>query len=390
VDHIDVTLADLEGTVNSRNDFIDFVRDNDRRRHDDSKVQGLQQQIDELRQGMREIVSRHARLEEHLKTSESAAAQDRIALDQHRHEVSQAAQARQLDEARVRQQLSELSTRIDDATKPIRTLQAHVSELIDTVRKFRDEDTDVDHRIEELRTSIDHVAAYSERQVVINQAHRDAVDTMRNEIERVQREMHRTDDSVKIVEHDVRRRVAEVQQEVRSLETRFEDHSGLWQSLQIQIDEAREYARQFPPQIEAIDVVIERIEEHITAFNVQAKERDELTAHRIEEVREAIEVEQRQSHEIEELRHQRLEQRFEELEQIDRELSYRINMFEMQLDEFRQEDDRMRRELWYLHEQRVRIRLEQVQAELESVRESRREAERRMERSRDRDQEDER
>jgi chromosome segregation ATPase len=369
--------------VNSRNDFLDFVRENDRRKHDDSKVQTLQQQLDELRQTTRELAARHARLEEHLKVAESAAAQDRIALEQHRHDVSQAAQARQLDEARVRQQLSELSTRIDDSTKPIRTLQAHVGELIDTVRRFRDDDSDVDRRIDELRAVIDHVAAYSERQVAINQGHRDSVQVLRGEIERLQRDLHHTDDSVKIVEHDVRRRVAEVQQDIQNLDTRFQDHAGLWQSLQVQIDEGREFTKAFPAQFEAIDVVLERLDEHLTLINVQARERDDLVSERIEEVREAFEQQLNEVRQIEDLRHQRLDQRFDELEQIDRELSYRINLVEMQLDDLRQEDDRLRRELWYLNEQRVRIRLEQVQEELERVREARREAERRADRARD-------
>jgi chromosome segregation ATPase len=369
--------------VNSRNDFLDFVRENDRRKHDDSKVQGLQQQLDELRQTTRELAARHARLEEHLKVAESAAAQDRIALEQHRHDVSQAAQARQLDDARVRQQLSELSTRIDDSTKPIRSLQAHVGELIDTVRRFRDDDSDVDRRIDELRTVIDHVAAYSERQVVINQSHRDSVEVLRGEIDRLQRDLHQTADSVKIAEHDARRRVAEVQQDIQNLDTKFQDHAGLWQSLQVQIDEAREFTKAFPARFEAIDAVLERLDEHLTLINTQSRERDDLVSGRIEEVREAFEQQLNEVREIEDLRHQRLDQRLDELEQIDRELSYRINLVEMQLDDLRQEDDRLRREFWYLNEQRVRVRLEQVQEELERVREARREAERRADRARD-------
>ncbi len=60
---------------------------------------------------MRELASRQLRLEEQIRGGDVALTQQLIALfEQHRHDVSQATQARQLEEARVRQHLTDLST----------------------------------------------------------------------------------------------------------------------------------------------------------------------------------------------------------------------------------------------------------------------------------------
>jgi chromosome segregation ATPase len=363
--------------MSARNDFLGSVRDNDKRRRDDSAQVGLQQQVDELRSAIRELTNRCARIEENIKAGQSAAAQDRLALEQHQHEVAQAAQARQVEEARVRQALSDLSTRIEDSTRPIRTLQAHVSELIETVRRFRDEDTDVDKRLEELRSNVDYLSAHHERQIVNTQALRDQIEAVRSEVESAQRDIHHTEDSVKVVDHEIRRRANELRQEIEALDVKFKDYGSVWQTIQVQVDAVREVAE---GQIGRIDSLEDEVGQFDGAFDRiyhQTKERDDENAQRIEEVRQHLE------HDVEELRtnqdqrYQRIETRIDDLEHLDRELGYRINILEMALDELRQEDARLRRELWYLHEQRVRARMEQIQEEMEQVREARREAERR-------------
>jgi chromosome segregation ATPase len=369
--------------MSSGNGYVDFVRDDEQRRREDSQQYGMQQQIDELRQVIRELATRCARLEDQLKASQSAAAQDRLALEQHQHEVAQAAQARQLEEARVREQLVELSKRIDDSTRPIRALQAHVSELIEAVRRFRDEDTDVDKRIEELRSLTDHLSAHNERQLVNLQALRDQIESVRGEIERTQRDQHQTNDSVKIVEHEFKRRLKELYQEIQAYDTKFRDYSSVWQTLQVQIDAVKEAAESQFGRFDQIEVDIEQVAGEIQRNVVLTRERDEMNSQRIEEVRQRLDHDVQDLRDSDEQRRQRIDSRIDDLEQLDREVSYRVNMLEMTLDELRQDDARVRRDLWYLHEQRVRTRMEQIQEELEQVREARREAERRWSMSAD-------
>ncbi|HUZ02832.1 MAG TPA: hypothetical protein VMU89_21025 [Thermomicrobiaceae bacterium] len=375
--------------MTSRSDFTDSVREDDRRKREEARIQALQTQLDEARNLSRELMSRQLRLEEQLKSGEAALAQHRLALEQHRHEVSQTAQARQLEEARVRQQLSELGSRIDDSTRPIRSLQAHVSELIETVRRRRDDDGHETKRFDEIHALIDHLAAHGERQVGVSQSLRESIDAVRSELERLQRDLIRTDDGVRIVEQELRRRFAEVVQVAENLGSRMDQELGGIGALQAQIDALREDASLIDPQFASLRDWSQRLESEIARFHAQALERDEITAERVEEVRQQFEGRLQDLAVIGDQRYERVNQRVDHLEEVDRELGYGIKLLEMHLEELRQMDRRLRRELWYLHEQRARLRFEQAQHEMESVIEARRDAERQDtgERSQDRRQE---
>ena len=83
---------------------------------------------------VRELLSRQGRNEEQFRNYEVGLAQVRAAVDQHRHEVAQTSQARAMEDGRVRQQLTELDARIEETGKPIRSIQAHVAEVVETLR----------------------------------------------------------------------------------------------------------------------------------------------------------------------------------------------------------------------------------------------------------------
>ncbi|MDQ3412150.1 MAG: hypothetical protein M3509_08520, partial [Chloroflexota bacterium] len=98
-------------------------RQDDERRRDEARAVTAQNQIDELRQVLRELSSRQIRQEEQGKLGEGGLAQLRILLDQFRQEFQQSAQARALDENRTRQQVGDLEARLEDQTRPIRSIQ---------------------------------------------------------------------------------------------------------------------------------------------------------------------------------------------------------------------------------------------------------------------------
>lgn len=363
--------------MGSRSDFVNVVRDEDRRKREEAKIQHVQQQLDESRHMARELLSRLLRLEEQFKASEAAWAQHRLALDQHKHEVAQAGQARQLEEARVRQQLNDLAVRIEDSTRPIRSLQAHVAELVETVRRQREDTGHDTKKYDELRGLIEHLAAHNERQISVAQSLRDSIDAVRHEVERQQREILRTDDAVRIVEQELRRRVAELVQQLENMQLRMQDEFGSVRAVEAQVSELRDFLETIDPQFEGIRETQERFEADVARFHAQAVERDELAAERLEEIRQQFDLQVRDLHEIADQRYERANHRVDELEEVDRSLSYRITMIEMHLDELRQVDERLRREMWYLNEQRARLRLEQAQHELEAITEMRREADQR-------------
>jgi hypothetical protein len=76
-------------------------------------------------------------------------------------------------------------------------------------------------------------------------------------------------------------------------------------------------------------------------------------------------------------RFERITARTEQLDEIDRELAYRLSLTEMQLEELTRVEQRLRREMWQLNEQRARLNLEQAQHEYDSVMDARRQAEQR-------------
>ncbi len=364
--------------MTARNDLREVARDDERRRRDEAKIQTLQAQIDELRNIMRESASRQLRLEDQLKASEANGAQYRIALEQHRHEVSQSAQARQLEEARVRQQLSDLSTRIEDSTRPIRSIQAHVGELLETTRRQRDDVSHDSKRYDDLRALIDHLGAHSERQVAVSQTLRDSIENLRVELERQQRDVLRIDDATKIVDQDGRRRLTEVIQQIENVNVRIADEFGGVNAVTTRVDDLEKTLANVWPNFDALREAQQRLEGEIVRYHEQAVERDDLAADRIEESRQQAEAQLNNLDIATTQRFERLTARTEQLDEVDRDLAYRLTIIEMQLEELNRVDQRLRRELWYVNEQRARLRLEQAQQELEQVTDARRQAEQRM------------
>src|SRR4051812_43830129 len=141
--------------MSTRPDMRDTLREDDRRRRDEAKIVALQQQLDEMRSLTRELVARQGRNEEQFKQYELALAQLRAASDSHRHEITQTFQARQLEDGRIRQALTELDARIEETGKPIRSLQAHITEILETIRRGRDETDDDQRRYNELKSMLE-------------------------------------------------------------------------------------------------------------------------------------------------------------------------------------------------------------------------------------------
>jgi chaperonin cofactor prefoldin len=76
-----------------------------------------------------------------------------------------------------------------------------------------------------------------------------------------------------------------------------------------------------------------------------------------------------------EQRHERLGERIDDLNEAHRDLGFRISQLSGHLDELRLVDAGVRRDLWLLNEQRVRLRLDQAQQELDLIAAQRRDAE---------------
>jgi len=351
------------------------VRLEDERRRDEARFTALQNQVDELRQAMRELVTRRGRDEELLRHHESAAAQNRLAIDQLRQETQQSAQARALDENRTRQQIVDLDARIEDVGRPIRSLQAHVVELIDAERLKADDTAQYRQRDDELQTQIEHLSAHVDRSGVLIHQVRDSVEAVREETDVLRRDIVRAEDSIKIVDQEARRRGAAIAQEGETVTSRIDELRSDLGHLFDLIDDTRRSIVHVDPSLEELREVDAAIRQEFGRAQGQNVERHELVLERVEDMRGDIDARFVDVRQALEQRHERLSERIEDLNEVHRELGFRITQLSGQLDELRLVDSALRRDLWLINEQQVRLRLDQAQKELDLITAQRKDSE---------------
>jgi chromosome segregation ATPase len=351
------------------------MRQDDERRRDEARLAALQNQVDELRQAMREVLSRQGREEELLKHYESATAQNRLAIEQARQEMQQSAQARAIDETRTRQQIVDMDARVEDLTRPIRSLQAHVMELIEAARQKADDTSEYKQRDDALQAQIEHLSAHVDRTGVLIHQARDSIEATREETDGLRRDIVRAEDSIKIVDQDARRRVADVAQAGETITARIDELRSDLGHLFDLIDDTRRSIVHIDPALEELRGVDVAVRQELGRVQAQGVERHELLQERVEDMRGDIDARFADVRLALEQRHERLAERIDGLNDAHRELGFRISQLAGQLDELRLVDAAVRRDVWLLNEQRVRLRLDQAQQELDLIAAQRRDAE---------------
>lgn len=351
------------------------MRQDDERRRDEARLAAMQNQVDELRQAMREVLSRQGREEELLKHYESATAQNRLAIEQARQEMHQSAQARAIDETRTRQQIVDMDARVEDLTRPIRSLQAHVMELIEAARQKADDTSEYKQRDDALQAQIEHLSAHVDRTGVLIHQARDSIAATREETDGLRRDIVRAEDSIKIVDQDARRRVAELAQAGETITARIDELRSDLGHLFDLIDDTRRSIVHIDPALEELRGVDVAVRQELVRVQAQGVERHELLQERVEDMRGDVDARFSDVRLALEQRHERLAERIDGLNDAHRELGFRISQLSGQLDELRLVDAAVRRDVWLLNEQRVRLRLDQAQQELDLIAAQRRDAE---------------
>ena len=351
-----------------------FRQDDDRRR-DEARIAVLQNQVDELRAANRELASRQTHDEETIKQTETLGAQLRLAIEQLRQESQQTAQARALDENRTRQLIQELETRIDDGIRPVRSLQAHVSELLESSRRKVEDTGQTDQRIDELVTVIEHLSALGDRTSAIGHGMRDNIDGVRSEVEGFRRDIIRAEDAIKIVDQEARRRTSDVQDIAESYNARLDELRADLGHLYDSFEDQRRGLVHVDPTLDELRAGELALRQDQARLQSQVTERHDLLIDMIDDARQENDARFEQLRQIFEERLDRLNERLEEVNEQYRELTYKSSDLNAALEELRQVDASVHRDLWYLHEQRVRVRLEQIQEELDVATAQRRDAE---------------
>jgi chromosome segregation ATPase len=370
----EVVGPDVQSGTRSISNAVQNRQDDDRRR-DEARTVALQNQVDELRQAMREVTTRQIRDEELAKQQETILAQTRLSIEQSRQEAQQSSQARALDENRTRQMVQDLEARIDDGTRPIRSLQAHVTELLDTSRRKVDDSSQNQQRFDELVTMIEHLSSLGDRTTAITHGLRDNIEGVRSEVDSLRRDVIRTDDSVKIVDQEARRRTSDVQDVAESYGSRLDELRADLAHLYDTLEDTRRGLVHVDPTLDELRAGELSLRQDITRLQSTVNERHDTLIDMYDDARQETDARFDQIRLNLEERSERLNERLDEANEAHRELTYRVSDLNGQLEELRQVDASLHRDIWYLHEQRVRVRLEQVQEELDIATSQRRDAE---------------
>jgi chromosome segregation ATPase len=350
-------------------------RQEDDRRRDDARIAALQNQVDELRLAVRELNSRVLHDHEQSKHQESVIAQLRIALAQSRQESQQSAQARALDENRTRQQIEDLEERLDDSTRPIRSLQAHVTEMLEQSRRKVDDTSQNQQRFDELVTMIEHLSALGDRTNAVAHGLRDNIDSVRGEVDELRRDVIRSDDSIKIVDQEARRRTDSVKELAEGYSIRLDELRSDLAHIFDSLEDTRRGLVHVDPTLDELRAGEITLRQDLNRLQTQVNERHDLLVDMHDDARQETDARFDQLRQSLEERIERLNERLEETNEIFRETSYKISDMNAQIEDLRQVDASLHRDVWYLHEQRVRVRLEQVQEELDVATAQRRDAE---------------
>ena len=343
------------------------TRDEERRRRDAVTINNLQQQIDELRALVRDQVARVGRSDEIVKNVEVMAADVRSDLDDHRRSQVQYAQARQLDENRIRAALADMHGGISEAHGAIRTLQAQTAELIEQTRARRDTTDVTNRRFDELQSQITRTFAQQDRLVEVMKGLRESIEEVRVEASQARRDYQRVEDAIRIVDSEAKRRIVEVDQRIEVIPPRVEESlkriavvENAFKSL------GDEFARIHNSlnHLAGIDV---RQEEVVVTFNEQALERHDLVLERLEEVRQQGDAIDRDLRHAAEERDAYIASRVDLSDESIRDVAHRISLVNTRVDEVGQRIADVRKELARASEQQVRSRFKQVQQELEEV-----------------------
>lgn len=373
-DDISLPEVDLQDIAPTVIDTARFWQEDDRKREETRNV-AFQTQLDDLITALRELRQQREQDQELIKAQEAEISRLRVDLENMQHNTEQSIKAAALNENRTRQQLDDLQTRLDDATRPIRSLQGHVTDLLEQSRRRVDDTNQNKERYAELATTIEHLTAMSDRTSAVSHGLRDNLDSLRNEIDELRRDIIRTDDSIKIVDQESRRRTTAVAEGADGFNGRLDElRSDLSRTFET-IEDTRRSMVHIDPTLDELRTADLGLRADLAKLTQALAERYDQLVDMQDESRQETDARFDQLRHTLEERIERLNERLDETNDLLRETTYKISEINAQIEDLRQVDSSLHRDVWYLHEQRVRVRLEQVQEELDLATAQRRDAE---------------
>ena len=348
-------------------DIRDNIRYDEQRRRDDARVEALQEQIDQLRLTLRESGSRHSQSEETHDTIAEALAELGERIEYARGEARSLSDARIVEIGRLRADTEEADRHLAGSIAPLPNLQAQITDLAAFVRAKFQELGEERHRFGELQAQIERLPPQVERAIEIAREVRGELEGVRAEIDTIRADWRKTNDTVGIVEQDVRRRVGDLGARLDQTNERIDGLKDELPPLGVQIDRVRAEVQGILPRFDALTAADAELREDIDQVGSYAQLRHDQTIAQAEATRSSGEERLRVIERLNDTRFTATMARFEELERADGSLGHRLALMATRLDALRDEDDTLRGEMRRLEELRLRVRIEQAQQEVQIV-----------------------
>src|SRR5437868_10068162 len=135
-------------------DMLKAKSEEDQRKREEVQLYSLQQQVDELRRQLKENLARQQWFEELYRQGEGKVAQLQTDQDKLTQDVLQTLHSRQVDEGRIKAQITELNQRIESPDKQIRELRSQLQELNNTIKTDHEVDNVQRQHIEGLQREL--------------------------------------------------------------------------------------------------------------------------------------------------------------------------------------------------------------------------------------------
>jgi chromosome segregation ATPase len=352
-------------------DTVRSARDEESRKRDDVALYQMQQQIDELRRQLRDALARQQWLEDLYKNTEGKVVQLQLVQERHTQDVSQTLQVRQIEEGRLKQQIAEIATRVEEPMKPIRDLRAQMGELLDSRRQDRERVGNEGREIEGVQTQIRQLTSQIGLVADGLRQLRDQVQELDSVNNETRQEIGRVAETHRLEEQRLRRQGVELQELVESLRAQFVEIS----TRNIRVDEVR---RALMEHIEALQgLMTERAEQEVRLTQaLQRVEKQVIENHvvvqeRLEVVRSQYATDLTDVRQTGDQRMDRYVTRFQQIEDRLRALDSRIGDLLPQFDILRRQDEEIGETVDLLEERHLRDELGSIEAQIEAMRQRR-------------------
>lgn len=352
-------------------DMLKSREDEDNRRREEVQFYSIQQQLDELRRQLKENLARQQWFEELYKQNEGKLQQVQLSQDRLMQDIAQSMHARQMEDNRLKAQVTELVNRIELPEKQLKDLRSQVVDILEARKSGRSIDASSQRQIDEVNSQIrdihSHLGKISDSQRQL----RDLVQELDSAMGEVRQEAVHLAELQSMEEQRLRRQGMELQGLFEALRQQF----GEVASRSQRVDDVR---RQLTERLDAMDETLERqrvdeatIRHDIGQLEKTSNEQYLLQQERLENVRSQIEAQLGEMRNIGDQRTDRIMTRFNGVDERLRAIEQLISEFPTRFEALERRDEVIGSEADSIEEWLVLRQIEALEHVLDDVRKRR-------------------